>query len=141
MNISPKTLRGAHKLCIRQANKYSNFFCIIEVVHKLHSVKLFVIFFMEFYVNFLIGFIRDWGHSILKSNSRRSPLIQMHIYRQFLPARQVCINSDCNHGFYFILCLFLPKTFPDFKVHIFWEGHKILQNLPLTFDYSTYSQK
>ena len=24
---------------------------------------------------------------------------------------------------------------------IFWEGHKILQNLPLTFDYSTYSQK
>ena len=27
------------------------------------------------------------------------------------------------------------------KVHIFWEGHKILRNLPLTFDYSTYSQK
>ena len=27
-----------------------------------------------------------------------------------------------------------------FKVHIFWEGHKILQNLPPTFDYSTYSQ-
>ena len=27
------------------------------------------------------------------------------------------------------------------KVHIFWEGHKILQNLHLTFDYSTYSQK
>jgi hypothetical protein len=23
------------------------------------------------------------------------------------------------------------------KVNIFWEGHKILQNLPLTFDYST----
>ena len=29
----------------------------------------------------------------------------------------------------------------SFKVHIFWEGHKILQNLHLTFDYSTYSQK
>ena len=28
-----------------------------------------------------------------------------------------------------------------YKVHIFWEGHKILQNLHLTFDYSTYSQK
>ena len=28
-----------------------------------------------------------------------------------------------------------------FKVHIFWEGHKILRNLSLTFDYSTYSQK
>ena len=24
------------------------------------------------------------------------------------------------------------------KVHIFWEGHKILQNLHLTFDYNTY---
>ena len=28
-----------------------------------------------------------------------------------------------------------------FKVHVYWEDHKILQNLPLTFDYSTYSQK
>ena len=27
------------------------------------------------------------------------------------------------------------------KVHIFWEDHNILRNLPLTFDYSTYSQK
>ena len=27
------------------------------------------------------------------------------------------------------------------KVHTIWEGHKILRNLPLTFDYSTYSQK
>ena len=27
------------------------------------------------------------------------------------------------------------------KVHIFWEGHKILRNLPLTFDYSKYSEK
>ena len=27
------------------------------------------------------------------------------------------------------------------KVHIFWEGYKILRNLPLTFDCSTYSQK
>ena len=26
------------------------------------------------------------------------------------------------------------------KVHIFWEGHKILRNLYLTFDYSTYIQ-
>ena len=29
----------------------------------------------------------------------------------------------------------------EVKVHIFWEVHKILRNLPLTFDYSTYSQK
>ena len=27
------------------------------------------------------------------------------------------------------------------KVHIFWEGHKILRNLHLTYDNSTYSQK
>ena len=27
------------------------------------------------------------------------------------------------------------------KVHIFWEGHKILRNLPLTFDYSTHTVK
>ena len=27
------------------------------------------------------------------------------------------------------------------KVHIFWDGHKILRNLHLNFDYSTYSQK
>ena len=26
------------------------------------------------------------------------------------------------------------------KVHIFWEGHKILRNLHLKFDYSTHSQ-
>ena len=29
------------------------------------------------------------------------------------------------------------KSFYFVKVHIFWEGHKILQNLYLTFDYST----
>ena len=27
------------------------------------------------------------------------------------------------------------------KVHIFWEGHKILQNIPLTFDCMYCSQK
>ena len=26
------------------------------------------------------------------------------------------------------------------KVHIFWEAHKILRSLHLTFDYSTYIQ-
>ena len=33
------------------------------------------------------------------------------------------------------------KCFHFFKVHIFWEGHKILQNLPLTFDCMYCSQK
>ena len=36
-----------------------------------------------------------------------------------------------SHGLYILI----------HKVHIFWEGHKILWNLHLTFDYSTYSQK
>ena len=27
------------------------------------------------------------------------------------------------------------------KVHIFWEGHKILRNFPLIFDYSTHRSK
>ena len=27
-----------------------------------------------------------------------------------------------------------------FKVHVFWEDHKILRNLQLKFDYSTRSQ-
>ena len=29
----------------------------------------------------------------------------------------------------------------DIKAHIFWEGHKILQNVPLTFDCMYCSQK
>ena len=44
--------------------------------------------------------------------------------------------------------VFRPKTYKsqinpkyDVKVHIFWEGHKILQNLPLTFDRMYCSQK
>ena len=33
------------------------------------------------------------------------------------------------------------KSANPIKVHIFWEGHKILRNLPFTLEYSTYSQK
>ena len=33
----------------------------------------------------------------------------------------------------------LPNLKWFYKVHIFWAGHKILRNLPLTFDYSAYS--
>ena len=36
--------------------------------------------------------------------------------------------------------IYLPAQFTG-KVHIFWEGHKILRNLHLTFVYSTYKQK
>ena len=41
----------------------------------------------------------------------------------------------------FYLYSFKAKLFQVSKVHIFWEGHKILRNLPFNFDYSTYSQK
>ena len=34
-----------------------------------------------------------------------------------------------------------PHTQQPSKVHIFWEGQKILRNVPRTFDYSTFSQK
>ena len=41
-----------------------------------------------------------------------------------------------------ILELFQARSeLVNVKVHIFWEGHKILRNIPVTFDYSTYSQK
>ena len=33
------------------------------------------------------------------------------------------------------------RRFKFCKVHIFWEGHKILRNLPLTFDCMYCSQK
>ena len=33
------------------------------------------------------------------------------------------------------------KAFRIIKVHKFWEGHKILRNLYLTFDCCTHSQK
>ena len=33
------------------------------------------------------------------------------------------------------------QKFENYKVHIFWEGHKILRNLHLTFDCMYCSQK
>ena len=35
---------------------------------------------------------------------------------------------------------YVEKLRPHFKVHVFWEGHKILRNLPITFDRMYYSQ-
>ena len=43
----------------------------------------------------------------------------------------VCVQKNYNSLFQSQLC----------KVHIFWEGHKILQNLPLTFDWHYIGQK
>ena len=36
---------------------------------------------------------------------------------------------------------FSVRSSHSVKAHIFWEGHKFFRNLPLTLDYSTYSQK
>ena len=43
----------------------------------------------------------------------------------------------------FMASSLLPKKNKkiDFKVHIFWEGHKILRNLYLTFDWHYIGQK
>ena len=38
------------------------------------------------------------------------------------------------------LLLFRRRSSNTVKVHIFWEGHKILRNLPHTFDYLQYIQ-
>ena len=40
---------------------------------------------------------------------------------------------------FYSFCNF-KKIVQKAKVHIFWEGHKILRNLHLKFDYSTHSQ-
>ena len=56
----------------------------------------------------------------------------------FLDYSQVSNKRECSFFdfgvFALSACTFLCK------VHIFWEGHKILRNLHPTFDYSTYSQ-
>ena len=58
-------------------------------------------------------------------------------------------NTGMGQAFYVEQCL-CPKGYTGIscevrfclvKVHIFREGHKILRNLPLTFDYIQYSQK
>ena len=50
-------------------------------------------------------------------------------------------RTGFNHEKFIILLQKIGSTFYPVKVHIFWEGHKILRNLHLTFDCSTYSQK
>ena len=60
-----------------------------------------------------------------------------------------CLNSETHHFAIFkarIFChRYLSKASVKARamvfVHIFCEGHKILRNLHLTFDCSTYSQK
>ena len=59
-------------MCIRQANKYSNFFCIIDC-----TVLNFLLFSLWNCMSiFWLDFILGWGHSILNYSSRRSPLMQ-----------------------------------------------------------------
>ena len=76
------------------------------------------------------------------------------------PARKMCQCNERTHGlrvFLKIICLnlrqlttHLEKNWREFwiawnigtvKVHIFWEGHKILRNLHLTFALRSASQK
>ena len=54
-------------------------------------------------------------------------------YCNHLTARRGCLAQE-------IVRLEKMQSYPV-KVRIFWEGHKILRNLHLTFVYSTYRQK
>ena len=56
-----------------------------------------------------------------------------------------CLTSDqcpgsqvCSGNYTFFYHLLITTSF---EVYIFWEGHKILRNLHLSFAYSTYRQK
>ena len=102
-------------------------------------------------------------HQLLKSrvpNKRRSSIISVPQWLLsgifFRKVFYTILNFRCQKAshpkkyrhfcyFNFKSCLLTVYIFSDFllvgKVHIFWEGHTILRNLHLTFDYSTYSQK
>ena len=55
------------------------------------------------------------------------------------PKTAICIHK--SHGYKcWCLNVWHDALFSN-KVRIFWEGHKILRNLHLTFVYSTYRQK
>ena len=58
--------------------------------------------------------------------------LEKHICELISPIKKLFIMKDWRR---------LRFSTEEDKVHIFWEGHKISRNLPLTFDYSTYSQK
>ena len=62
-----------------------------------------------------------------------------------LPKFEICAETRLQLFETFIPWLFEKVLFCDtscfFKVHIFWEGHKILQNFHLTFDWHSIGQK
>jgi hypothetical protein len=84
------------------------------------------------------------GVTIVRTISPGSSMSSQHEWRMTLG----CSSSPTWFGeFIWFLSFLIIWSIEDIdlnyhvKVHIFWEGHKILRNLPLTFDYSTYSQK
>ena len=73
-------------------------------------------------------------------------MMEQIVVHSFLLASLALLAS--LYCIYWILCigfsssgLFCLASSLRFKVHIFWEGHKILRNLPLTFDRMYCSQK
>ena len=58
----------------------------------------------------------------------------------FIPYTLSLLRGICEFScFQELLLLEYIRSFWTIKVHIFWEGHKILKNLHLKFDYSTHS--
>ena len=54
----------------------------------------------------------------------------------FTSRTSVCISNSSKY-----FKSKIDRPIDQYKVHIFWEGHKILQNLHLTFDFKYWSQK
>ena len=74
-------------------------------------------------------FLQQWQHV-------RMRVTYKNLWEMFAMPVYCCLGLIFDILKYHVVCNNM-----NFKVHIFWEGHKILQNLPLTFDYSTYCYK
>ena len=100
----------------------------------------------KFFLPSTINSIQPWsnflivGQNWIDFRTRCSLMIGNLKWKQYLPAcshneNKSCVNDDTSKD--------PPETSQEsaavhidlFKVHIFWESHKILQNLHLTFDW------
>ena len=92
-------------------------------------------------LNFFVS--RSWTHFFLFLSGE----IQLFFFQLVI----TYIHGKDHHWYYrrkppwepaakilgFAITVDLNFLLSNVKVHIFWEGHKILRNLHLTFDYST----
>ena len=122
---------------------YQKHVCSIGSWHHLDTLKVVHIFTEQFYHSHL----RIYWHFLWLQNVKYETYCKAKLFQ--------AANFYVFIGSKFLLCewsLLEIKTIRKsdqsmwwlnlfFKVHIFWEGHKILRNLPLTFDCMYCSQK